>query len=250
MEFYVLASGSKGNATFVYEDHTGILIDCGISKRQLNIKLNSLGYDMDDINYVLLTHDHSDHNKNIHIFDEDLVYSSRGNIAGLDDDHILEPYTYKQLGCFKIFILRTSHDASDPIGFIFESKEKLLYLTDTGYVTKKNRAYLHDLDYYIIESNHDVGMLMKTRRPQYLKQRILSDKGHLSNEYSATLMSEMIGKHTKEIILAHLSQEANTREKALATYNQVFDDKGVIFDRDHIKVASQVEIVIGGHNED
>lgn len=249
MEFYVLASGSKGNATFVYEGNTGILIDCGISKRQLVNKLNSLGYSMDDINYVLLTHDHSDHNKNIHIFDEEIVYSAKGNIDKLDDDHILEPYTYKQLGCFNIFILKTSHDASDPIGFIFESKEKLLYLTDTGYVTKKNRNYLHDLDYYIIESNHDVEMLMKTRRPQYLKQRILGDKGHLSNEYSASLMCDMIGDHTKEIILAHLSQDANTPEKALETYERVFNEKEIEFNG-IIKVASQVDVVIGGSNED
>ncbi|MCD8029057.1 MAG: MBL fold metallo-hydrolase [Erysipelotrichaceae bacterium] len=247
MEFHVLASGSKGNATFVYENGCGILIDCGITRKQLLFKLSSLGFNESNIQYVLLTHDHYDHNKNIHIFDSDIVFSAEKNIPGIDDYHTLIPYTHRQFGVFDVFTLRTSHDASDPIGFIFTTNETLLYLTDTGYVSQKNRQYIHNLNYYIIESNHDIEMLMNTKRLMFLKNRILSDKGHLNNEYSAQLMCDMIGDQTKEIILAHLSQEANTPKKALDAYTRVFKKNNIEFH--NIKVASQVNIVSGGQNE-
>lgn len=241
MEFHVLASGSKGNATFVYEDGCGILIDCGITRKQLLYKLEQLGFNDSDITYVFLTHDHYDHNKNIHIFDTDKIFSAKKNIENLDEYHTLIPYTHRQFGVFDVLTLKTSHDASDPIGFVISTDEQLLYMTDTGYVSQKNRQYMKNLDYYIIESNHDIEMLMATKRPMFLKNRILNDVGHLNNEYSAQLMSEMIGENTKEIILAHLSQEANTKEKAIETYKQVFKEHNIQFDQ--IKVASQVDVI-------
>ena len=247
MEFHVLASGSKGNATFIYENHCGILIDCGITRKQLLFKLEQLGFSEKDITYVFLTHDHYDHNKNISIFSPDIVYSAKKNIKDLDEEHTLIPYEHRQFGPFDVLTLRTSHDASDPIGFVIEGDETILYMTDTGYVSQKNRKYMHNLDYYIIESNHGIEMLMATKRPMFLKNRILNDLGHLNNEYSALLMSEMIGDKTKEIVLAHLSQEANTEEKALETYHDVFLEKGIDFK--NIKVANQVNVVSGGHYE-
>lgn len=248
MEFHVLASGSKGNATFVYEDGCGILIDCGITRKQLLYKLEQLGFNDSDITYVFLTHDHYDHNKNIHIFDTDKIFSAKKNIENLDEYHTLIPYTHRQFGVFDVLTLKTSHDASDPIGFVISTDEQLLYMTDTGYVSQKNRQYMKNLDYYIIESNHDIEMLMATKRPMFLKNRILNDVGHLNNEYSAQLMSEMVGENTKEIILAHLSQEANTKEKAIDTYKQVFKEQNIQFDQ--IKVASQVDVISGGKYED
>lgn len=247
MEFHILASGSKGNAAFIYEDGCGILIDCGITRKQLLYKLNELGFSEDDMTYVFLTHDHYDHNKNIHIFDQDKVYSAKKNIENLDEYHTLIPYEHRQFGVFDVLTLKTSHDASDPIGFVISTQETLLFMTDTGYVSQKNRKYMHNLDYYIIESNHDIQMLMETKRPMFLKNRILNDVGHLNNEYSARLMCEVIGENTKEIVLAHLSQEANTKEKALETYAKIFKEQNVDFT--NIKVASQVDVVSGGKRE-
>ena len=123
-------------------------------------------------------------------------------------------------------------------------------MTDTGYVSQRNRDLIHDLNYYIIESNHDIGMLMNTRRPLVLKNRILGDTGHLNNEYSARVMAEVIGPHTKEITLAHLSQEANTPELALNTYYMVFDDLHIDFDKKMIRCADQVHVLVGGLDED
>ena len=107
---------------------------------------------------------------------------------------------------------------------------------------------MKNLDYYIIESNHDVEMLMKTNRPYFLKQRIQGDVGHLDNVYSARLMVELIGDRTKEIVLAHLSEEANSEQVALTTYMKIFNEYNLGFN--NIKVASQVNVISGGDYED
>ena len=248
MKYHVLASGSKGNSIFIYDQGNGLLIDCGISKRQLYTKLNQLGFHESDIHHVLLTHDHIDHNKNIGIFDQSIVYCGKGCIPGIDESHELENYQNIQLDHYIITPLPLSHDATSPLGFVIKGKdEKILYMTDTGYVSQKNMEYIKNLDYYIFESNHDIEMLMNTRRPLFLKNRIFGDKGHLNNEYSAHVMAQVIGENTKEICLAHLSQEANTKEMALDTYQRVFDEEHIYFD--NIKIADQKEIVSGGHYE-
>ncbi len=245
MKIYVLASGSKGNSTFIDVDGHGILIDCGIAKRRLINSLNELGYEFSDIHTVLLTHDHNDHNKNIHIFDKNILYAGKNTVEGLIN--VIEPYQLIELDNINILPLALSHDANSPMAYIISYRdEKLVYMTDTGYVNKKNTEYIKNASYYIIESNHDVEMLMDTNRPQYLIERILSDFGHMSNEYSATLMANSIGENTKEIILAHLSSEANTPKKAVATYKKVFKKHQIDINSIILKVASQQDIVCGG----
>lgn len=244
MEYHILASGSKGNSAFVYDNNTGILIDCGISKKQLVYKLSTLGFILEDIDYVLLTHDHYDHNKNIHIFDTNIVYAGKGCLKEQKDTHILIPYQEICLKGIHIMPLPLSHDATSPLGFVLKGQESLLYLTDSGYVSQKNKEYLYNMDYYIIESNHDVEMLMATNRPLFLKNRIYGDEGHLNNEYSAYLMASVLGDNTKEIVLAHLSDQANSPEVALQTYQRIFVSEGCDFK--NIRVASQVNIVSGG----
>lgn len=247
MEFHILASGSQGNSTFINLNGTGVLIDCGISKKQLVYRLNQVGYDLNDIRYVFLTHDHYDHKKNIHVFSPQLIYSACGCYDGLAPEHYLKPYDVLRFDQFMLIPLKTSHDATASLGFEFICQEqRLIYMTDTGYVSSRNANYMVDADYYIIESNHDVGMLMNTNRPMSLKNRILSDKGHLSNLDSALLMTRLVGSHTKEIVLAHLSQEANTKELALQTYYDIFAEQHVDLDHLQLKVASQIDIVSGG----
>ena len=127
-------------------------------------------------------------------------------------------------------------------GYLFEADgEKLAYLTDTGYVSKLNLQMMKNLDYYIIESNHDVEMLMKTSRPFATKSRIYSDQGHLCNEDCARALSLMIGDRTKEITLAHLSEEANTPEKALSVVSGCLSGYSGV-----LQVAMQKECVRGG----
>ena len=130
-----------------------------------------------------------------------------------------ELYKKYNIAGFDITILATSHDAKNPIGFVIEAdNQKLIYMTDTGYISERNLKYMQNPDYICIESNHNVKKLFETSRPAYLIMRILGDEGHLSNEDSAMYMSEIIGENTKEIVLMHLSEEANTPELALNTF--------------------------------
>ena len=159
----------------------------------------------------------------------------------------LEPYTPFEIGHFKITPVSTSHDVKNPLGFIIENgEEKLVYLTDSGKITVKTLQKLKNADYYIIESNHDPDMLMATNRPMFLKKRILSTKGHLSNEQSATYMTKCIGDKTKEIVLAHLSEEANDPCVALDTYEKVFKDANISTENIEIYCANQHYSVEGG----
>ena len=129
MEYHVLASGSKGNSIFIYDQGNGLLIDCGISKRQLYTKLNQLRFHESDIHHVLLTHDHIDHNKNISIFDQSIVYCGKGCIPGIDESHELENYQNIQLDHYIITPLPLSHDATSPLGFVIKGKdETILYI--------------------------------------------------------------------------------------------------------------------------
>lgn len=247
MEFHVLASGSKGNSTFIYTNGIGILIDCGITRKQLLFKLENLGFSENQIDCVLLTHDHNDHNKNIHIFDNKKVYAGLGCVDGLPKQNII--YSYQPIGFNTVEItpLPISHDATKPFGFVInDGSEVLVYMTDTGYVSQKNMKFMANAHYYIIESNHDINMLMACKRPDFLKKRILSDVGHLSNDYSAQLICKVLGDNTKEIILAHLSQDANTPELALNTYKTLFEHNNLNFDDFKIVPACQVNVVSGG----
>jgi len=251
MKYFILASGSTGNCTFVDFGGTRILIDCGISKRQLITKLHQYHYDICDIDYVFLTHDHSDHNKNIHLFHEDLIYCGKGTIPSLRMDHFVNPYDILTFNDITVIPLSISHDATSPLGFVFLKENiKFVYMTDTGYVSKKNASYMVDAGYYVMESNHDIEMLMNTSRPMYLKNRIISDYGHLSNLDSAMIMSHLLGPSTKEIVLAHLSKEANTVEKALTTYKEVFTQRKIELSSFQIKVASPIDVVCGGEIND
>ena len=154
------------------------------------------------------------------------------------------PFT---IGDFKITAFPTSHDATNPCGFLLEAgDEKLVYMTDTGVFLEENLPLVKNPTYLVIESNHDIKMLLNTHRTYELKNRILSDVGHLCNEDSAIAAAEIIGDKTKEIVLAHLSEEANTPELALAAYLKVFKYFNINPDKYRSRCAHQHHSVIGG----
>ena len=240
---YVLASGSKGNATLIFNYDTSILIDFGISKKEIEEKLSSIGKNLANLNYFLFTHAHSDHIKSYECTPIEKRYTLK-NIVPLLKDHELSCYKEYQLGSFLIMPIKASHDSNPTCGFLFKSdNEELVYLTDTGKISKRTFNLIKNKTYYIIESNHDVEMLLNSSRPAILKSRILSYKGHLSNEDSAFYMSNLIGENTRKIVLAHLSEECNTAEKALKTYHDVFALQKINLDHIEIKCASQHEVV-------
>ena len=247
IKFINIGSGSKGNATLIYNEDTLIQVDMGVSLRRVRESLSLLNKDVKDIQGLLITHDHNDHIRNVFYLDGVSTYTAEGNLEHID--FIIEPFESLQIGSFDIVPLRTSHDATNPIGFLIMDKdESLLYMTDTGMIPEESLPYMKNHDYYIIESNHDLTMLRNSNRPKCLKDRIRGDFGHLSNKDSAVYMSQLVGDKTKAIYLAHLSEECNTPEKAVDTYWKNFKKLGVKYSGPIIPLC-QNKITRGGHDE-
>lgn len=213
MLIHLLASGSKGNCCIVKCDNTKIVIDCGCTKKYLVNSFNEVNISVDDVDALLVTHSHIDHIQQIKMFKNTNIYSS----VYLDSNNvtILAPFEEIKVNDVTITSIPLSHDSGITMGYVIEyNKQKLVYITDTGYIPNKIKDIISDADYYIFEFNHDVEMLMQTNRPMYIKQRIVNDYGHLCNEDAALVLSEIISNKTKDIVLAHISQEANNEEKA------------------------------------
>lgn len=246
MKIIVIESGSKGNATLISDKGRLLLIDMGITLTSLKKGLARLGKKPLDIDALLLTHSHSDHTKGVNLLDPLPIYCSKGTYKGTNVT-VIKPYETFSIDHLKITPIEASHDAPGTLGFVIENEnEKLSYLTDTGMIPETTLEKMKNSDYFIIESNHNIKKLHQTNRPAYLKLRILSDEGHLSNEASAIYMSELVGERTKEIILAHLSEEANDPELALQAYKKVFRKCRIDLDNIYLHCASQREIVEGG----
>ena len=246
MRFYIIASGSKGNATVITDGRTHLLIDMGLTKKWLLEGLAETPVAFDDIDYALFTHDHGDHASGHKFIPIEKRYATKGSVELLEE-HELTHYRPITLGTFTVTPLPTSHDAHDGVGFLIKNTNStLVYMTDTGYISQMNMEYMKNADYYIIESNHNVRMLLQTDRTFTLIQRILGDTGHLSNEDSAMYMTELLGPNTKEIILAHLSEEANDPEVALKAHLRIYQRKYIDTDKIRIIPAKQYGVVSGG----
>lgn len=226
MKFKIIASGSKGNCTYLEVENKKYLIDLGISLSYLKESLKEISVDLNDIDGIFITHTHVDHihglqtylkrySKKVYLSKKmyDTLKDYVNNYSIIEDDFLLENLSIK--------IIRTSHDV-DSYGYIFEDNQKsLVYITDTGYLNVRFFPKITNKTAYIFESNHDDEMLNNSSYPFYLKQRIRSPKGHLSNHDAAEVLSKIIGEETEVIYLAHLSEENNTEEKAFTeTFNK------------------------------
>jgi phosphoribosyl 1,2-cyclic phosphodiesterase len=250
MEFHVFESGSKGNCTLIVSNGRYLLIDMGISHKKLRAKLQEVNVNICNVNHVLVTHGHSDHIQGIDLFEKDQIYSTYDTFQDIPLVNQLIPYQNYRINGFDVFVLPTSHDIDGSIGFIIrDGSETLVYITDTGYLYEKVVDLIKDADYYIFESNHNVKMLIETNRPQSLKKRIMGDYGHMSNEDSANYLCDVLGNNTKEIILAHLSEEANSHEQALFDLIKVFRKRGVNPDKYLIRCANQRETISSSNNK-
>lgn len=246
MKILNIQSGSKGNATIIESDGCLLLIDMGISLTHLINGLQSIGKRLIDIDALLLTHCHCDHTSGIRYLDPLPIFCTSGTWEANNVNYIC-PFKTFMIKNTKIIPLEASHDAKNTIGYILEDKDsKFVYLTDTGYIPQETLNFIKNADYYMIEANHDRKMLLQTNRPRELKLRILSDVGHLSNEDSAMYMSQVVGDRTKEIILSHLSEEANTPEKALDAFQRIFSKRKIKLDKIYLHCANQHECTVGG----
>ena len=198
LSFLSLASGSKGNATLVYDENTVLLFDMGVSKNLLVQGLSELGKSLSDLDAVFITHEHSDHIKGLCYIPKDIpIYCSTGTLKGPQGQRV---GLKQRVGDFIVTSFKTSHDAHNPVGYKIENRgEILVIITDTGFLTLKTIRQLANADYLILEANHDVRMLLESDRSDWLKSRILSKKGHLSNEQSAHAAIDLIGEKTKKV---------------------------------------------------
>ena len=243
----VLASGSEGNCTFVETQDVKLLIDIGMNTKYIKDKLAEIGVRPEEIDYIFMTHTHSDHTGALKTFINKynpIVVLTQNMYDELEDLH---GYARVEIngdayivGSTIIDNFKTSHDAVDARGYLISDKNSsLVYLTDTGYLNQRYFEKLYDKDIYIMEANHDPELLINGRYPKWLKSRILSDKGHLSNNAAGFYLSKLIGSHTKKVILAHLSHENNNPEIALDTVKKTLEEYEVKFN--DISVAYQRE---------
>ena len=245
MKIKVLASGSKGNCSLIETASARFLIDIGITYQRLKKELEKMNLNLDDIDALLLTHAHNDHTSGLKVLLKHTtfkIYANKDIIKELTvdiDKERIELYnSIMHLNSTELTIFKTSHDAKGSVSFlIIDDGSSLVYITDTGYLNRKYFKLLTNRNIYYIESNHDEKMLMDGPYPYYLKQRILSDEGHLSNETTSKYLKKLVGDSTKYIILAHLSEHNNKEELAYTTTRVALQDRSDI----KILVAKQTE---------
>lgn len=243
----ILASGSSGNSTFVETDDIKILIDVGMNNKYISSRLSELGVEASEIDYIIMTHTHHDHTDALKTFIKKNSPKVIVTEAMLEELEPLKDYENAivdegvlKVGDTSIMPFKTSHDAVDSRGYLIEDKSSsIVYMTDTGYLNQKYFKLLKNKNVYVMEANHDVEMLMNGSYPKWLKSRILSDHGHLSNNAAGFYLSKLIGPDTKKVILAHLSHENNTEDEALRTVKKTLAEYEVEFN--DISVAKQKE---------
>jgi len=222
MEIAFLGSSSSGNSTLICSDESKILIDAGLSAREMERRLELLGHSPDDIDAIILSHEHSDHCKGAGIFSRRHGIKVMANLptfamAPIGDVEFAEFMTLEEfnLNDLKIRSYPVPHNAAEPVCFsISDAKHSIGFATDLGKVTQLVGSVMSDKDFLIIEANHDEEMLRKGSYPDFLKRSIASSNGHLSNRATASAVSNLVTERTQGVALVHLSDENNTPEKA------------------------------------
>lgn len=244
MRIVNLGSGSKGNCTFLQAGNAKILLDVGFSLPELTKRLNSIGEIPQNIDAIIITHEHTDHIKGLKAFlkkynpfcyiheviaDEctcDLPESKKDKIVKISS------YTFS-IGDFRIMPYRLSHDSKVCLGYTFMvGGKKISIATDLGYVSQELLDGMRGSDLVFIESNHDKKMLQGCAYPYIVKQRIMSEQGHLSNEQAADAIVKLAKQGTRYFVLSHLSENSNTPEQAYLTSAKALENAGFVLEKD------------------
>jgi len=235
-----MASGSTGNAIYVETDNQKLLIDCGLSGKKMEELFKKINREPSELDGLLVTHEHSDHIKGLGVFARRYktpIYANEktwramegalGNIS-LDQKFIFQTGTVKAFGDMDVESFGVSHDAAEPMFFLFRHGGKRLALaTDLGYVSDHIKGTIKEADAYILEANHDIQMLLAGRYPWNVKRRILGDSGHISNEDAGQALTEILSDNTKQVYLAHLSKDNNMKELARMSVQQKLEEHGI-----------------------
>ncbi len=237
MKFKNIRSSSSGNCSILSANNTSIIVDAGVALKNV---VQEVETDLMNVSAILITHEHSDHVSqlprlhsktkcNIYISKKsfnNLKHADRECIS-LDRVVFIEPDKEFIVGCFNIRPISVNHDAQENLNYIFyHDNKKFVYLTDLGY-SIENNTDIHNAHAYYVESNHDITMVLNSNRPDHLKKRILSDKGHLSNIDCSVLVCKSHGENTHSIIFAHISKDCNTDEYVLETFSEVLESYNI-----------------------
>lgn len=238
MRLVSIASGSSGNCIYVGSDSTHILVDAGISNKRIEAGLNEIGVKGNELDAIVITHEHSDHVKGLGVLARRHhvpIYGTRAtlgeirNLSGLGEYpmellHPISPDVDFMVGDMQIKAFRIDHDAADPVAYRIQcGRKSVAVATDIGHYDQYIIDHLQGLDALLLESNHDVRMVETGPYPYYLKRRILGDHGHLSNDNAGRLLNYLLHDHMKKILLGHLSQTNNYPELAYETVRLEID---------------------------
>lgn len=235
-----LSSGSSGNCIYVGGDESGVLVDCGVSGKEILNNLKNIGVCTSTIKAILVTHEHSDHIRSIGIISRKLdipIYANAktwegidGSIGAVKPENIRIINTGEEFEIDEISVksFNTPHDAAEPVGYCFFSgNKKVSIATDLGHFSSCVKDNIQGSDMVLLEANHDIEMLKVGRYPYFLKRRILGDHGHLSNEAAGMAVFELLNTGVKEVLLGHLSRENNFPELAFQTVKNILEEKKV-----------------------
>ena len=232
MELCSIASGSSGNCIYAGTDDCHVLIDAGISGKRIEAGLNEIGYKTSEMDGILITHEHMDHIKGLGVVARRHgipMYATKGTIDAIMENRsvgeidgslfrVIRPEVPFRIGDMTVQPISTSHDAADPVAYRFSyGRQKIGVVTDLGTYNDYTVECLKGMDALLLEANHDVNMLQVGPYPYPLKQRILGDRGHLSNENSGRLLCRLLHDNLKHIVLGHLSKENNIPQLAYET---------------------------------
>ena len=232
MRLCSIASGSSGNCIYVGNDDTHLLVDTGISKKRIDEGLAEIGIKGEELDGILITHEHSDHIQGLGVFSRKYqvpIYATRGTLEGIRSYkslgslpggllHEVETDTDFMLGDIEVHPFRISHDAKEPCGYRMNHGGKSVAVaTDLGIYDEYTVENLKNLNAVLLEANHDIHMLEVGPYPYSLKRRVMGEKGHLSNELSGRLLCDILHDNLQYVILGHLSKENNYAELAYET---------------------------------
>ena len=248
LKFISFGSGSSGNCYYLGTATDGLIIDIGVGIRSLKKSCKDYGIQLSKVRRVLITHDHADHIKSVGSFSHEYkvpVYATQKVHSGIDHNYCVarkvademkkeivvgEPV---QMGDFLVKPFAVPHDASENVGYeILVEGITFVVITDVGSITEEICASISRANYLVIEANHYVEMLLSGPYPEYLKKRILSNTGHLSNKDCGEVLANQMSENLKHIWLCHLSEENNHPELARKTVEAILRSYGIVPGKD------------------
>jgi phosphoribosyl 1,2-cyclic phosphodiesterase len=244
LKFISFGSGSSGNCYWLATPTDALLIDIGVGLRGLKKDCRNYGVSLSMVHHVLITHDHADHIKSVGSFSNDYcvpVYATREVHDGINRNYCVtkkiapslactvEKGRTEQIGDFKVTPFEVPHDSNDNVGYFIEAEgTNICIITDAGTITDEMKTYINRARYLVLEANHDIEMVQNGPYPQFLKDRILSARGHMNNHDCAVAIAENMSEELRHVWLCHLSEENNHPELARKTVESVLRSYGIV----------------------